>query len=94
MFCAICVNYTNENTEIKAFCEENKIVFFPITYESFNEEDEHLKVLFTWILIRKLKKVTLVKPKVRTIDQCGYKNEYQIKNTKTGQKKIKRKYSL
>jgi hypothetical protein len=96
MFCAICLNYTLDNKDVKKFCEDNKIVFFPITFESFNESDEHLQVLFTWILIRKIKKETSNKSidshNERTLDKCGYKKEYQLNNKKVCQKK--KKYSL
>jgi hypothetical protein len=97
MFCAICLDYTKEHLHIKKFCEDNKIVFFPTTFETFTEDDEHLQVLFTWILMGKIKKEKNGNNtnEKRTVDKCGFKQDYQIANVKKSILPPRRKkYSL
>jgi hypothetical protein len=80
IYFAMCLNYEKNNTEIKQFCEDFQIVFFPINFETFSDDNEQLKMLFTWIVLKKLKKKKSQKQvdKPKSTDSCGHTKDYNL----------------
>ena len=80
------LNYDGKN-HVKQYCEDNKIIFFPMHFSSFNEKNDHLVALFSLFVIKKNRKVAK-KPKDED-DNFGYNRVYRTNNEKK-----KRKYSM
>jgi hypothetical protein len=82
----ICLNYDG-NIPVKQYCEDNKIIFFPLQVSTFNEKNENLVALFSLFVMKKNRKV--IKKPVDN-DNFGYNKVYKTNE----EKKKQRKYSL
>jgi hypothetical protein len=95
-FCAICTNFSDKNDEFKQYCEESQIIILCINQDSFSENNDLLKILYSWLILKKSRflKTKTAKIKKLQIDECNYKKQYNIKPIEQVKIKSFIKYSL
>jgi len=94
----IGINYEKgKGDNIMKYCENYKIIFFPINdFNMFNNDNNPLiQNLLGLILVKKIKiKKTVLTKKVESIDKCGYNSNYKLDDEQdTFKLKHIRKYS-